>query len=151
MALDVPALKTHSLNELITTITRLATGESFDITGIKGDGIQIQRFEPKYVDPPEYSGDGAVVVRSATNNRGGKILITGVQYSPIHQQLAALDVADSEDDRISVTMRDLSNNLLYQSLDGYLSKFADVGYADAQGNRTHEIISTFLEMDKDLT
>jgi hypothetical protein len=151
MALDVPAMYTHSLSEVIATVTRLATGESFDITGIKGDGIQIQRFEPKYVDPPEYSGDGAVVVRSATNNRGGKILITGVQYSPIHQQLAVLDVADPEDDRVEVTIRDLSNALLYKSIDGYLGKFADVGYADAQGNRTHELVSTFLEMDKDLT
>lgn len=150
MSLEAPKLFTHDLNNLIVTITRLSNGESFTVQGIKGDGIQIQRFAPKYVDPPEYSGDGKIAVRSATNNRGGKIMITGVQYAPLHKQMAALDVADSEDDRLSVIVADLSTKTLYESKDGYLGKYADAQYADAQGNRTHEIISTFLEMDKDL-
>jgi len=150
MTLEAPALETHDLNQLIVTITRLSTQESFELVGKTGDGIQVQRAEPKYVDPLEVSGDGKIAVRSANNNRSGKIMVTGIQYSPIHQQLAILDIADPEDDRISVIIQDLSNGLLYESKDGYLSKFADAAYADAQGNRTHEITSTFLEMDKSI-
>jgi len=150
MTLEAPLLETHDLNELIITITWLTTGESFEVIGIKGDGFQCQRAKPKYADPLEVSGDGKIAVRSVNNDRSGKMMITGIQYSPLHVQMAKLDTANPADDPISVTVQDLSNNLLYESKNGYLSKFADVSYSDAQGNRTHEITSTFLEMDKSL-
>lgn len=149
MSLDAPALFTHDLNQLIVTITRHSNGESFEVTGKTGDGIQINRTAPKYTDL-EVSKDSQIAVRSANNDRSGKILITATQYSPVHKQMALLDTADPEDDIIDVIVADLSNNLLYGALGSYLSKFADAAYADAKGNRTHEITAPFIEMDKTL-
>lgn len=150
MSLDAPALKNHDLNQLIVSVTRRSTGESFEIEGKEGDGIQINRTEPKYTDLT-VSADSKIAVRTANNNRSGKIMITAIQYSPVHSQLAILDIADPQDDIIDIDIRDLSNNLLYSASGAYLSKFADAAYADAQGNRTHEITAPFLEMDKSLT
>ena len=150
MSIDAPALFTHDLNQLIVVITRRFNGESFTVDGIEGDGIQINRMENKYTDL-EISKDSKIGVRSANNNRSGKILITATQYSPVHKQLAVLDVAEPREDLIIINVSDLSNNLLYSGTNSYLSKFADAGYADAKGNRTHEITVPFLEMDKELT
>lgn len=147
MSLEAPALFTHDLNQLIVIITRRLTGESFEFDGKEGDGIQINRAEPKYSDL-EVSKDGKIAVRTANNNRSGKLLITATQYSPVHSQLAVLDVADPADDILDVTVSDLSNKLLYTAMGSYLSLFANAAYADAKGNRTHEITAPFIEMDK---
>ena len=149
MSIDAPALFTHDLNQLIVVITRRFNGESFTVDGIEGDGIQINRMENKYTDL-EISKDSKIAVRSANNNRAAKILITATQYSPIHQQMAVLDTADPADDIVDITVSDLSNQLLYSAIGAFLSKFADVAYADAKGNRTHEITAPFIEMDKTL-
>lgn len=150
MSLEAPQLFTHDLNQVIVTITVRSTGQEITIVGKAGDGIQINITEPKYADI-EVSDDGKIAVRSVNNKRISKIMITGVQYSPIHKQLVLLYTADPENDIIDVNVSDLSNRILYSALGAYLSKFADVQYATAQGNRTHEITAPFIEMDKDLT
>lgn len=149
MSLEAPKLFNHDLNQVIVSITRRSTGESFEIDGKNGDGIQITRTAPKYADL-DVSDDGKIAVRSANNDRSGKIMITGTQYAPLHKQFALLDTADPQDDIIDVVIRDLSNNTLYAALESYLSKYADASFATAKGDRTHEITAPFLEMDKDL-
>jgi len=149
MTLEAPALFTHDLNQLIVSVTRRFNNASFEVTGIEGDGIQVNLMENKYTDL-EISKDGKIAVRSANNNRASKILITATQYSPVHQQFANLYVANPADDILDINISDLSNRLLYAALSCYLSKFADVAYADAKGNRTHEITAPFVEMDKTL-
>ena len=149
MSIEAPALFTHDLNQLIVVFTRRFNDASFELDGIAGDGIQLNLMENKYSDL-EISKDGKIAVRSANNNRASKILVTAVQYSPVHSQMANLFVAGPADDIIDVIVRDLSNQLLYAGLGAYLSKFADVAYADTKGNRTHEITAPFIEMDKSL-
>lgn len=149
MSIEAPALFTHDLNQLIVVVTRRFNGESFTVDGIEGDGIQINRMENKYTDL-EISKDSRIAVRSANNNRAAKILITATQYSPVHQQMATLDISVPAEDIIDVIISDLSNQLLYAALGSYLSKFADAAYADAKGNRTHEVTAPFVEMDKTL-
>ncbi len=149
MSLDAPVLFTHDLNQLIVIVKRRFDNSDFEVDGKMGDGIQINRNAPKYTDL-EVSKDSRIAVRSANNDRSGKILITAVQYSPVHGQFAALDISDPQDDLLDVTISDLSNKLLYQALGCYLSLFANAQYADAKGNRTHEISCPFIEMDKPL-
>ena len=149
MSLEAPQTYTHDLNQLIVTVTRRSTDESFELTGINGDGIAINRTAPKYADL-DISDDGKIAVRSTNNDRSAKVMITGTQYSPLHKQLALLDIANPEDDIIDINISDLSNKTLYSALGAYLSKFADVSYATAKGDRTHEVTAPWIEMDKDL-
>lgn len=149
MSLDAPVLYTHDLNQLIMVVTRRLTGLSFEVDGKEGDGIQVNRAKPKYVDLT-LSSDGKVAVRSANNDRSGKILVSGIQYSPIHQQFAVLDIANPEDDILDISISDLSNRLLYIAPGSYLSLFANAQYASEKGTRTHEISAPWLEMDKSL-
>ena len=148
MGLEAPEVFTHNLNELIITIKILATGEDFEVPSINGDGLQIELSENKYEDF-ETSADGKEGVRSATNNRSGKMRITGMQYSPLHKKMALLYIADPDVDKVDINVSDLSNNLLYLDQNAWLSKFANAGYAENQTNRTHEISCPWLEMDKD--
>lgn len=149
MSLEAPVLFTHDMNQVIVSVVRRKTQEEVEIDGINGDGIQLVRTEPKYADL-DVSSDGKIAVRTANNNRSGKLMITGTQYSPMHKQWAILDMDDPDNDILDITVSDLSNKLLYACPGSYLSKFADANYADAKGDRTHEVTTPWMEMDKEI-